>query len=99
MEYEAPKPKVKSLVERVSDLEKQIAQQDYLVVEVANMTNLSEDERSILAEKYKNGILADVLLRDLYGTVSKIVAWAKDEDGNLAGLTYVYDGELVAIEY
>lgn len=43
----------------------QIAQQDHLYVEIADMSNPTNDELALLAEKFKAGTILDVVLKSV----------------------------------
>ncbi len=52
----------------------QIAQQDHLYIQVADISDLSAAELALLKEKFQNGTIADVILTD--GVVgAKIIAY------------------------
>lgn len=55
----------------------QIAQQDYLYVDVAAVDNLTADEKALLLKKVKNGTILDVVLRDAANNIAKIIAYSE----------------------
>ena len=57
----------------------QVAQQDYLRIEVADVTQLSADEKKQINDAAERGVLLDALVVAESGDESRVIAVNKDE--------------------
>ena len=72
----------------------QIAQQDHLYIQIADISELSADELALLKEKFQNGTIADVILTD--GVVwAKIIAY----DHFHCSYFSLPDGDIITAEF
>ena len=89
----------KELLNRINELEAQIAQQDYVIIDVPGETALDNPSVwpssfwDVLEEKFKLGVLLHVVLRDRWGSIGRVLSYDTYED-SLSAVTYVGVGEL-----
>lgn len=77
----------------------QIAQQDYIQIEVpqgAQVSDVLTEEKAI--ELNRRGVLLDVVINH-DGYISRIVAYQSDSQGNVASISYAYLNTVVLVEY
>lgn len=83
----------------------QIAQQDHLFIEIGdagmdelNNEPLKSELRSIFNEKFKAGTIADCILRNNNGDISKVVAAHWDDYlGTLGHVSVVFEDSIVML--
>ena len=59
-----------------------------------SVQNQDEKTFSLLEEKFKLGVLLDVLFRDRDGSIGRVLSYDISQDSSLYALTYVGVGEL-----
>lgn len=75
----------------------QIAQQDHLYVNVQNVEELTDGDKAVILEKYKNGTLADVILVDSFGGYSKVLFFQNIVNQNELNVSFVYGDTIIAM--
>ena len=87
----------KELLNRINELEAQIAQQNYIIIHVSSSLDAPSDFAAevfpILEEKMKQGCLLDCVLVDVDSTQFAKILTYETVDGNLYQVDYMYGGE------
>lgn len=75
----------KELLRRINELEAQVAQQDYLRIQLErNPLNLTAEEKAKIVDAHKNGTIYDVVLVNADGDTAIIIADQIETDDLIA---------------
>lgn len=94
----------KELLRRINELEAQVAQQDYIQIEISGQGSLkTEFSQEKATELNKRGVLSDVLLKIGYGMGkkihSKILGFVVDDAGKVESFQYAAEDHIELVEY